>query len=335
MSTSPLPSISIVIPSWNGQALLEAMFPALLMAVRHYEAQGGGAWEIIVVDDASSDGTQSWVETIPEKRVKMVTRRRNGGFSKACNSGFRASHHEVVVLLNNDVLVEPTFLPPLLRHFQDQFVFAVTCKAQARDQVTFCNGGKIGEFYLGFWKTFRNYDLAPGQGTAPSPLISFAVCGGFCAFDRRKLLELEGFEPLMSPFYWEDVELSYRAWKRGWTVLYEPDSVVYHDASTTILKNFGTIKISRINVRNRFIFLWKNLHDPFLMLMHFGGTFLLILQAFLTLRIAFLLGLADAVGKLHAIIPKRWAERRKRKRKDREIRKLFLQFKKSEGIVLK
>ncbi len=335
MSLSPLPSISMVIPSWNGRFLLESMFPTLLGAAYQYEACGGNFWEIIVIDDGGTDDTQNWIETIPEKRVKLVTRRRNGGFSKACNSGFLASHYDVVVLLNNDVFVDPGFLAPLARHFQDPAVFAVTCKANSRDQVTFCNGGKIGEFYLGFWKAFRNYDQSPESVPQDHQLISFVACGGFCAFDRRKLLELGGFEPLMSPFYWEDVELSYRAWKRGWTVLYEPGSVVYHDASTTIKKTFRKIKIARIDTRNRFLFLWKNLHDPFMLLAHLGGTLLLLLQALITLRFAFLLGLTDALRKLPELLPKRREERRKRKRKDREILKMFVKFKKEAHIVLK
>ncbi len=335
MSPSPLPSVSMVIPSWNGRSLLESMFPTLLAAAYRYEACGGKFWEIIVIDDGGTDDTQNWIETIPEKRVKLITRRRNGGFSNACNSGFLASHYDVVVLLNNDVFVDPDFLAPLAKHFRDPNVFAVTCKANARDQITFCNGGKLGEFYLGFWKAFRNYDRSPESASSADPLISFAACGGFCAFDRRKLLELGGFEPLMSPFYWEDVEISYRAWKRGWTVLYEPGSLVYHDASTTIKKTFRKIKIARIDIRNRFLFLWKNLHDPFMLLAHFGGTLLLFLQAVITFRIAFLLGLADALRKLPALLPKRWEERRKRKRKDREIQKMFIKFKKEAKIVLK
>jgi GT2 family glycosyltransferase len=335
MSLSPLPSVSIVIPTWNGRFLLESMFPTLLGAANQYEASGGKFWEIIVIDDGGTDDTQNWIETVPEKRVKLITRRRNGGFSIACNSGFLACRYDVVVLLNNDVFVDTGFLAPLARHFQDPAVFAVTCKANARDQVTFCNGGKIGEFYLGFWKAFRNYDQSPGSVSPSHPLISFTACGGFCAFDRRKLLELGGFEPLMSPFYWEDVELSYRAWKRGWTILYEPGSVVYHNASTTINKTFRKIKIARIDTRNRFLFLWKNLHDPFMLLSHLGGALLLCLQAVLTLRLAFLLGLADALRTLPKILPKRWEERRKRRRKDQEILKMFVKFKKEADIVLK
>ena len=334
MNYHGFPSISVVIPTWNGRSLLETMFPSLLAALGFYEQLSGSAWEIIVVDDGSSDGTVRWVETIPEKRVKIVTRRRNGGFAAACNAGFSACHHEVVVLLNNDVLVAKEFLPPLVRHFQADKIFAVTCKALGKDRETFCTGGKIGEFRRGFWKAFQNYDVASGQ-QGNQQWISFAVCGGFCAFDRRKLIDLGGFEPLMSPFYWEDVELSYRAWKRGWKILYEPESVVFHDASTTIRSQFRKGRIERINQRNRLIFLWKNLHDPLMLLTHLGSTLLLLLQAILLFRPAFLLGFWDTLKLFPAIFPKRIQERRLRVVGDRQLRKMFQQFQKEASVLLK
>jgi GT2 family glycosyltransferase len=205
-------SVSIVIPSWNGRLLLEEMFPSLLAATNQFEQETGGSWEIIVVDDGSIDDTVPWIESIPEKRVKLITRRRNSGFAIACNLGFSACQYEIIILLNNDVIVQKAFILPLVKHFKDQSsVFGVTFKALARDQETFCNGGKIGEFRMGFWKAFRNYDVSLDSLVKDGediPLYSFAVCGGFCAFDRRKLLEINGFETLMSPFYWEDVELS-------------------------------------------------------------------------------------------------------------------------------
>ena len=62
--------------------------------------------------------------------------------------------------------------------------------------------------------------------------------GGSCAFDREKFLELGGFDPLLAPFYLEDTDLGYMAWKRGWKVLYQPRSVVYHEHRGTIGKRF-------------------------------------------------------------------------------------------------
>ncbi len=337
-SQFPQSSISIVIPSWNGRFLLEEMFPSLLSATNEFEQKIGGEWEVIVVDDGSFDDTVPWIESNPEKRIKLITRRRNSGFSFACNLGFSACRFNIIVLLNNDVIVHRDFLLPVVRHFEDDSVFGVTFKALSRDKESFCNGGKIGEFRMGFWKVYRNYDVAEDfEATSPTKeaLYSFSVCGGFCAFSRKKIQEIGGFETLMSPFYWEDVELSYRAWKRGWTVLYEPRSVVYHDANTTIRGAFNRVRVSRINIRNRFIFMWKNLHDPWMMSRHLASTFLLLVQAVLTFRIAFFLGLGDAVGRLPHILRRRRDERRHITVKDRKIQKLFNEFKKKSFVQLK
>lgn len=337
MNASPSPSVSVVIPSWNGRMLLEEMFPALLTATNEFHQKTGGPWEVIVVDDGSVDDTIPWVETIPEKNVKLITRRRNSGFALACNLGFSACRYQIVILLNNDVLVDKNFILPLISHFEDERVFGVTFKALGRDQTTFCNGGKIGEFRMGFWRAFRNYDVSDSSSPSPDSdsLYSFTVCGGFCAFDRRKIQEVGGFEPLMSPFYWEDVELSYRAWKRGWVIHYEPKSVVYHDASTTIRGAFNRFRIDRINTRNRLIFMWKNLHDPGMLIKHLGSIILLAFQALFLLRAAFFGGLWDSLRCLPTIISKRRAERRAAKVKDANIRKLFGEFRKKSFVLLK
>jgi GT2 family glycosyltransferase len=337
MSLATAPSVSIVIPSWNGRLLLEEMFPSLLMATKEFHDKTGGSWEVIVVDDGSVDDTIPWIETIPEKKVKLVTRRRKSGFALACNLGFTACSFDIVILLNNEVTVDSGFILALLPHFQDPQVFGVAIKSMLRDRTSFHSGGKIGEFRWGFWKAFRNYDVADGHaaGNTGSACYSFSVYRGFCALNRPKLLELGGFEPLMSPFYWEDVELSYRAWKRGWVIHYEPKSVVYLDASSDPRASTRGLRLDRMNTRNRFIFLWKNLHDPGMWLVHLGALPVLCLQAVLTLRPAFFLGLWDSICMLPSIFSKRRQERRAVKVRDGAIRRLFNEFKKKSFVVLK
>ena len=82
-------------------------------------------------------------------------------------------------------------------------------------------------------------------------------------------MELGGFDEIYSPFYYEDADLSYRAWKRGYWVYYEPRSIVYHAHQATIGKGFSKRYINFVFNRNRLIFLWKNLTDSDLLLQHF------------------------------------------------------------------
>jgi O-antigen biosynthesis protein len=85
--------------------------------------------------------------------------------------------------------------------------------------------------------------------------------GGSCAFDRRKFLELGGFDHLLAPFYLEDTDLGYLAWKRGWKVLYQPRSVVYHEHRGTIGKRFSEEHIQTVLKKNFLLFCWKNIHE--------------------------------------------------------------------------
>ena len=85
--------------------------------------------------------------------------------------------------------------------------------------------------------------------------------GGSCAFDRRKFLELGGFDLLLAPFYLEDTDLGYLAWKRGWKVLYQPRSVVYHEHRGTIGKRFREEQIQTVLKKNFVLFCWKNIHE--------------------------------------------------------------------------
>jgi GT2 family glycosyltransferase len=338
MNSTGQPSVSIVIPSWNGRMLLEQMLPSLLLATKEFRDQTGGQWEVIVVDDGSVDDTIPWIETIPERNIKLITRRRKSGFALACNLGFSACRYETVILLNNDLIVDKGFILPLLPHFRDERVFGVAFKSLLRDQA-FDSGGKIGEFSMGFWRPSPNYDVTVMDSCQTSwqdkPYYSFSVYRGFCALSRRKLQELGGFEPMMSPFYWEDVELSYRAWKRGWVIHYEPQSMVYLDNANGSHQTYPGVRLERINIRNRFIFMWKNLHDPGMFLLHLGGTLILVVQAVFTVRAAFFLGLWDTLRALPAIFSKRRLERRAARVKDSAIRKIFSELKKENFVETK
>src|SRR4051812_39538522 len=111
---------SIVIPSWNGKDLLEKFLPSVVAATSEDD-------EIIVVDNASSDGTAEFLRrNFP--RVRVIRAERNLGFGGGSNLGIQSARHRIAVLLNNDMRVKPEFLKPLLDGFTDPKVFAVTCQ---------------------------------------------------------------------------------------------------------------------------------------------------------------------------------------------------------------
>jgi GT2 family glycosyltransferase len=257
--------ITIVIPTWNGCKLLERFLPSVLRALDAYPGDG----EILVVDDGSTDDT---VEFLKEKypSVKLIRFEDNRGFAPAVNRGVAGAAHETVLLLNNDVEVSEGFLEPLVRHFNNPRVFGVCARSLDWDGETFRDGGKVGTWKRGFWRVWRNYDRVESAGVpdSPGPLPTFYCTGGFSAFHRLKWLELGGLDEMFAPFNWEDTDICYRALKRGWSLVYEPQATVYHSPNTTIGGSFRRIHVRYISKRNRLLFHWKNLTQPAMLAQH-------------------------------------------------------------------
>jgi len=118
-SLSASPAISVVIPNYDGRDLLEECLPSVIKAVTLY----GHDSEIILVDDASNDGSVAFVE---EKfpSVKIIALSRNHGFGQASNLGIEEASNDLVLLLNSDIAATETFLFPLVRCFKDPDLFA-------------------------------------------------------------------------------------------------------------------------------------------------------------------------------------------------------------------
>jgi GT2 family glycosyltransferase/glycosyltransferase involved in cell wall biosynthesis len=243
---------SVVIPNWNGRDLLEKYLPSVVEAM-----SGNPANEVVVVDNGSTDGSAGFVrERFPE--VKLVALERNLGFGGGSNAGFRAARNDIVVLLNNDMRADRGFLQPLLDGFTGDDVFAVSC------QIFFSDPARAREetgLTQGWWAdgTLRVRHRADEAIRDLYPC--FYGGGGSCAFDRAKFFELGGFDSLLAPFYLEDTDLGYLAWKRGWKVFYQPRSVVWHEHRGTIGKSFSHRQIQNVLRKNFLLFVWKNIHE--------------------------------------------------------------------------
>jgi len=245
-------SASIVIPNWNGRELLEKYLPSVLEA-----AGGNAANEVMVVDNGSTDGSAAWLrERFPG--VKVVALERNLGFGGGSNAGFRAAKNDIVVLLNSDMRVDRDFLRPLLDGFTEETVFAVSC------QIFFSDPNRVREetgLTQGWWADGALRVRHRADEAVQDLYPCFYGGGGSCAFDRAKFLELGGFDELLAPFYLEDTDLGYLAWKRGWKVFYQPRSAVWHEHRGTIGKRFTDRQIQSVLKKNFLLFSWKNIHE--------------------------------------------------------------------------
>jgi len=322
--------ISVVIPTWRGKSLLEAYLPSVLAATRQYESQTGHATEIVIVEDAGGDGTPEWLNRAWPGQFVVIEHERNRGFSLSCQTGFEAARFPIVLLLNNDVRLKPDCIAPLAGHFSNHNVFAVTGKLLNQAEDTFCNGGKVARFRRGMWSTYQNYDIRPGARRDVA-LLSFTAIGAFSAYDRAKFLDLGGFDPMAAMV--EDIELSYRGWKRGWLIQYEPGSVACHDASQTMDRRYRRRALDKISRRSRILMHWMLLHDPRMFRQHQLSIALRLLTSWLALDWRFYWAVWTGLANLPAILRKRRATRLTMARTDRELLELLQQFLRTAPIL--
>jgi anaerobic magnesium-protoporphyrin IX monomethyl ester cyclase len=268
--------ISVVIPNYNGKNLLEEYFPSVISALKSYP----GDSEIIIVENGSVDESVSFLSNnYPEVRILKNT--INKGFGPAVNKGVREAKYDIVLLLNNDIRVEQDFINPLVRHFDDPQVFAVVSKSLVKLGDRVINESvTIPGFDGGLIFCYQPLVVEKTRDEIKTTCTNFHASGGFGAFDRNKFLELGGFDDIYHPFYYEDVDLSYQAWKRGWLILYEPDSVVYHRSHATSRKVATDSYINRIEFRNKFLLTWKNISDPVFVVSHLKWVLGMFIRSF-------------------------------------------------------
>ncbi len=243
--------ISVIIPIYNGRELLQTFLPGLQKAL--------AGMDIVVVDDGSTDGTADILPRLAQAN-RIIVRDKNGGFSAAVNDGIRATNSDFIVLLNNDVEVSEGFLDSILPLFDDETVFSVSPKILLPKYDNLDEGCKTGAWHHGIFYTDQRQGVSQ-----PTPILYTTGCA---AVYRRSMLEkLGGFDEAYSPFYWEDTDLGYRAWKRGWKSLYQPASVVHHQHSASI-SLMNRDYTASIKARNSLFFIWRNIDDPDLISRH-------------------------------------------------------------------
>lgn len=247
---------TLIVVTYNGRALLAQCLPAVVEAARR-----AGGHPVVVADDGSDDGSAELVRaSFPDVRWLGLPHR---GFGETANAAVAAAETEAAVLLNSDVLVAPDFLPPLLELLLAQDVFAVGPKfLNPAGSLTDALGNRTScRWHRGLLEI--HHETRPER--LRDPCAQLYANGGAMAFRREKWLVLGGFDPLYRPFYWEDVDLGYRAWGRGWQVLYQPASQVRHDQGSTMRRTQRLSYVELMSAKNALLFAWKNLLDPALL----------------------------------------------------------------------
>lgn len=289
--------VEVIILNYNGGDLLLECLPSLSASVQRTRHSA----QLVLLDNGSSDGSDSLAqERFPN--LKLVHARQNR-FLCSYNDYLRESDCHVAILLNNDMRVDEEFIDPLVAHFEKQTdVFMVTPRCLSFDGNRYEGG--ITQFRMRFgifWASSRY----PGH-EKHLHRVHPTMAAGYGAFNRRKFLELGGYDDLYLPGRLEDSDLCFRAWRKGWVLLYEPASVIYHKGGVSFHKRFGEWGTLRINHRNAFLFVWKNIRDPLFLLSHLILLPLRLLWALLRGQTEFVMGFFDALPLLGKALTRRF-----------------------------
>ncbi len=294
--------VSIVIPNWNGEEKLKKHLPQVIKAARTSHAE-----EIIVVDDASSDNSIEILRTkFPD--VNYIKKEKNSGFSTTVNIGFKQAKGDLIALLNSDAHPNIDFIENTLVHFKNPRVFGVGCN--------------VGGLWAGakFTDGFFWHNQTPKNGNDKlSAHQTLWVSGGTGVFRKKIWDELDGLDELFNPFYEEDVDIGYRATKRGFINIWEPKSIVEHYKEEGVIsQHFSQKSVSLVAERNQLWFIWKNITDQEFMKEH-----KVALLKMLSIHPKYWQVFLAAVLKFPEIMKKRQIEKKHAKLTDKEILAIF------------
>jgi len=241
--------VSVVVVSWNGAEYLKGCLDALL-------DQDYADLEVIVVDNASSDGSDSLVEEhYPD--VRLIRNERNLGFATGNNVGLRVTRGELVVLLNQDTVVQPNWLETLVGAFDDDAVGVAGCKIIHPDDRTIEHAGGYFTWPLGL--AFHHGDGEEDQGQYDELREVEYVTAAAMAIRRSVLQRVGLLDEGFYPGYFEDLDFCRRARETGFRIVYVPRAVVIHHRSSSFSQ---TVQGKPYAVfRGRFRFILKH-YDP-------------------------------------------------------------------------
>ena len=301
------PEITLIITNWNGSNLLRECMPTVLEAVRFDRHH---CYEVMVIDDCSTDNSlRILADEFPEVRTEQTP--QNLGFQEANNYAVKLAESKIVMPMNNDIKLDPKALHYLAQHFDNKDIFAVSGKIFSFDQTTFLYGNRGGYFQKGH---FHLYEKPPEDDSQ-----TLFACGGAFMVNRQKYLDLGGFDSMYHPLYYEEIDLSYRALKRGWKVHYEPQSIAYHKVQATITRQEKLRRISLISARNNYLFVWKNILDRSMTLTFLFYIPLFLLRDLFRLKSRFWIAFYMALKRLPRALKGRSIEQSDVLYSDREI----------------
>jgi GT2 family glycosyltransferase len=267
MQTRPQPHVSVVVLNLEGEDVLPDALSTL--ADQNYQPL-----EILVVDNGSNDGSREVAARYPVKWVPLPV---NVGFAEGNNIGARAAHGEIVVFVNNDMRFAPDFVRELvLPLFQDPQLFATDARQwdwTGHREIHLATRLRPVPFTV-WLRTRESLPLLEIQQlSAPGPVNVFQACAGNMAVRRDRFLELGGFDARY-PGGFEDTDIAWRSWLRGWRTIFVPSAECWHRVGVASATPEGRSARYRSAIGGRLLLAWKLLppeHVAITSLLTVGG----------------------------------------------------------------
>ena len=237
--------VTVVIPNYNGLKFMEPCFAALA-------AQSEKNFDVLVVDNGSSDGSVEWLK---EHEIPSVFLPDNIGFPGAVNIGIKKAQTPYVILLNNDTEPKPDYIREMIRMIErSPKIFSVSSRIlQLYHKELMDDAGDM--YSLPGW-AFQRGVGQPVTGYK-RPCRVFAACAA-AAIYRREVFEEIGYFDESHFAYLEDVDVGYRARIYGYDNVYCPAAEVYHVGSGTSGSKYNSFKV-KLAARNNIYLNYKNM----------------------------------------------------------------------------
>lgn len=243
------PTCSVVIPSYNGRALLETC----LASIERHPPRSTPI-EVIVSDDGSTDGTEDWLAR-RHPRVRLVRQPSNGGFCASANAGITAARGEFLQLLNNDTEVTPGWIEAGLLPFEDPTVGSVAPLVLVRSDPSRVDSAGDSYAFVG-WPSKRGHgEPAASWLDRPDGRV-FGASGSSAFYRSRAIRTVGGFDPAFGSYY-EDVDLAFRLRWAGYSCVFTSKSRILHDVSASY--DHTRPALQRRMSRNAEILFWTDL----------------------------------------------------------------------------
>jgi hypothetical protein len=246
--------IAVVILNWNGKKFLEKFLPSVI-------ARSSGIADIIIADNASSDGSLEYLEsTHPE--IRIIRLEKNHGFATGYNLALRQVDADYYILLNSDIEVTDNWIMPVIRLMEEDPTIAA-CQPKIRSyhdpekfEYAGAAGGFIDKYGYPFCqgRLFQSLEKDTGQFDKASEVF---WATGACMFVRSEVYhKLGGFDDDFFA-HMEEIDFCWRAKNQGYKIFYCPGSTIFHIGGGTLPKNNS--RKTYLNIRNNIIMLYKNL----------------------------------------------------------------------------